>query len=164
MVEIENNYENNRKRVNFINSIKNDFNQKNKDERLVATEKKKPYGILKKKEIETTSKKKKYEIEFEKQKLYANNRWKRFEVKENKFIDDNKSKYVNYKIRSTSSKRIEDDDNMNNKNDNIKKSISMTKIKSKHKHHRHHHYQHYKRPKRIISILKLDSFSIIKVD
>ena len=159
--------ENMKLNINFINSIKNDFEEKERDERCVTSENRsfvrqpRYYG---KKEIRSTSKKKKPdEVEIKKQKSYTYKRKEQDEIKSRPEAKKIKYRFKNYRSRSKSNKKIERKDNINiNKDEGPKKSRSAKKYKGKRKHHRHHHFQHFKRPHRIIAISNIDSFSIMQ--
>lgn len=152
------NLERNRSKNNFISSIKSDF-IKNGDEKKIPKESEnlsKYSRFLNKKENKTSPKKKNNENEIKKQKSYTYRRQERF--------GKNKSgvalnRFLNYS-RSKSNKKIEKKDTLSEV-EGLKKSKSWRKFKNKKHYHRHHHFQHFKKPKRIIAVSKLDSFSII---
>ena len=140
--------------TNFINSVKDDFNQENIQNKYNTAEKynSRFLGI---KDNKITPKKLSEEIK--KQKSYTYKRFGRFE---NKFADYNRNRFLNYRSRSKSNYEIENEKKI--KNEDMKKSKSVRRLKNRRRHHRHHHFQHFKKPKRIIKISKLESFSVIQ--
>ena len=140
--------------TNFINSVKDDFNQENIQNKYNTAEKynSRFLGI---KDNKITPKKLSDEIK--KQKSYTYKRFGRFE---NKFADYNRNRFLNYRSRSKSNYEIENEKKI--KNEDMKKSKSVRRLKNRRRHHRHHHFQHFKKPKRIIKISKLESFSVIQ--
>ena len=138
---------------------------KKTDKEVIEEQPKEPEIIHKKEGRTTTPKKNKYE-EIKKQKSYT---YTRGRFHKNQYNEENDvKKFLNYRSRSKSSKRIEkkeEEDNIQKNEEELKKSRSVRKMKNRRKrrhHHRHHHFQHFKRPERIITISKLDSFSIVQ--
>ena len=153
----------NEKDNNFINVIKNDFRENYRNERFAKTENttlSKENNIYKKEGRATTPKKRKA-IKIKKQKSYTFRREK-FQTNINP-EEEKAGRYSNYRNRNKSYKRIEK--NQTEKDDESKKkSRSAKKMIKRRRHHRHHHFQHFKKPKRILDISKLDSFSIIQIN
>ena len=160
----KNNEKNNKvnKNNSFITSIKNDI--KNKDDKFTISDNisglREPKIIINKEIMKTTPKKKRNEPQIKKQKSYTYKRHVR-----NEFTKDPEERtvniYLNYRSRSKSNNKS----GKKEKNETLKKSSSAKKMKvknSRRHHHRHHRFQHFKKPKRIINISKLDSFSIIQ--
>ena len=145
---------------NFITSVKNDF--KNKDDKFIIIDNvsglREPKILVNKEKLRTTPKKKRNDIEIKKQKSYTYKRHGKYEIIKN---PDERSvnRYLNYRSRSKSNNKS----GKKEKIETLKKSSSAKKLNNRRRnHHRHHHFQHFKKPKRIINISKLDSFSIIQ--
>jgi hypothetical protein len=110
--------------------------------------------------MKTTPKKKRNDREIKKQKSYTYKRHGRHELTKDP-EDRSVNRYLKYRSISKSNNKS----GKKEKNETLKKSSSAKKMKIKNRrrhHHRHHHFQHYKKPKRVINISKLDSFSIIQ--
>ena len=145
---------------NFINSVKNDF--KNKDNKFTdnISGLREPKIVVNKEKMKTTPKKKRNDREIKKQKSYTYKRHGRHELTKDP-EDRSVNRYLKYRSRSKSNNKS----GKKEKNESLKKSSSAKKMKIKNRrrhHHRHHHFQHFKKPKRVINISKLDSFSIIQ--
>ena len=158
------NKEQNNKVINKIsNSINNEFNMKDKVNKFGFSDNinglREP-KILVKKDIISAQKKKRNEFGIKKQKSYTYKNHGRYEITKNS-EERNVNKNLDHRSRSKSNNKI----GKKEKTVTLKKSSSAKKLKNRRRHnHRHHHFQHFKKPKRIINISKLDSFSIIQLN